>query len=84
LQQEAHFPSEHFVQELQLVLQHFAQALSEAVAVASPSPVMRASMAPVLMNVFMGVVCFVQRRKHSLSRSNSPHTTESPKISSAA
>jgi hypothetical protein len=53
LQQEAHLPSEHFAQELQLVLQHLAQALSAAVAVASPKPAMMASMAPALINVFM-------------------------------
>jgi tRNA-dihydrouridine synthase len=59
LQQEAHLPSEHFAQELQLVLQHLAQALSvavAAVAVASPKPAMMASMAPALINVFMVVL----------------------------
>jgi len=58
LQQEAHLPSEHFAQELQLVLQHLAQALSAAVAVASPKPAMMASMAPALINVFMVVFVF--------------------------
>ena len=53
LQQEAHLPSEHFWQELQLVLQHFAQALSAAEAVASPRPAMMTSIAPALMNVFI-------------------------------
>ncbi len=53
LQQEAHLPSEHFMQELQLVLQHFAQALSAAEAAASPRPAMMASMAPALISVFI-------------------------------
>jgi len=53
LQQEAHLPSAHLAQELQLVLQHFEQELSAAVAVASPKPAMMASMAPALINVFM-------------------------------
>lgn len=56
LQQLAHFPSKHFWQEVQLVLQHLAQALSEAVAVAMPRPAMMASRAPALIDVFM-VVC---------------------------
>jgi hypothetical protein len=53
LQQVAHLPSVHLAHELQLVLQHFEQALSAAVAVASPKPAMMASMAPALINVFM-------------------------------
>jgi hypothetical protein len=59
LQQEAHLPSEHFWQALQPVLQHFAQALSAAEAVASPRPAMMASIAPALISVFMVflVVC---------------------------
>jgi hypothetical protein len=59
LQQEAQLPSAHFAQELQLVLQHFVQALSAAVAVASPRPAMMASMAPALINVFMCSLVFV-------------------------
>jgi hypothetical protein len=59
LQQEAHLPSEHFTHELQLVLQHFAQALSAAEAVASPRPAMMASMAPALISVFMCSFLFV-------------------------
>ena len=81
LQQEAHLPSEHFAQELQL-LEHpwqLLQALSAAVAVARPSPAMRASMAPALINVFMCVVCFVQSGKDSRSISNSPHKAKSPR-----
>jgi hypothetical protein len=60
LQQEAHLPSAHLAQELQLVLQHFEQEFSAAVAVASPKPAMMASMAPALINVFilfLGVGC---------------------------
>ena len=81
LQQESHLPSEHLVQELQL-LEHpwqLLQALSAAVAVARPSPAMSASMAPALINVFMCVVCFVQSGKDSRSISNSPHKAKSPR-----
>lgn len=81
LQQLEHLPSEHLAQELQL-LEHpwqLLQALSAAIAVARPSPAMRASMAPALINVFMCVVCFVQSGKDSRSISNSPHKAKSPR-----
>jgi hypothetical protein len=48
----------HFVQALQVVLQHFPQAPSAANAVASPKPAMMASMAPALINVFMVLLVF--------------------------
>jgi hypothetical protein len=54
LQQEAHLPSEHFTQELQLLAQPLqALQLSAAETVASPSPAMSASIAPALISVFM-------------------------------
>ncbi len=84
LQQLEHLPSEHLAQELQL-LEHpwqLLQALSAAIAVARPSPAIRASMAPALINVFIFlfcVVCFVQSGKDSRSISNSPHKAKSPR-----
>jgi hypothetical protein len=82
LQQLEHLPSEHLAQELQL-LEHpwqLLQPLSAAIAVARPSPAMRASMAPALINVFMCVVCFVQSGKDSRSIGNYPPLLKSPKI----
>ena len=79
LQQEAHLPSEHFTQEPQLLEQPWQLLqLSAADTVANPSPAMRASMAPALINVFMCVVCFVKSGNHSRSKSNSPHSAKSP------
>jgi hypothetical protein len=53
LQQEPHLPSVHLAQAEQVLLQHFPQTPSAAVAAASPSPAMTASRAPALISVFM-------------------------------
>jgi hypothetical protein len=60
LQQEEQLTPLHFSQELQVVLQQLLQALSAAVAVASPRPAMMASMAPALISVFMFLFCLLR------------------------
>ena len=78
LQQEPHFPSVHLAQAEQVLLQHFPQAPSAAVAAASPSPAMTASRAPALISVFMVCVVLVTDGNHSCPERDSPQNPKSP------
>ncbi|MCE9542845.1 MAG: hypothetical protein K8R38_04915 [Verrucomicrobia bacterium] len=82
LQQLEQVPLEHFWQDEQVVLQQLLQlfALSAAIAVARAKLATMASMAPVLIRVFILCVFVVMERGIPAPTSDSPQRPKSPEL----